>query len=178
MRRQVHRREAHPRFNKVLHYFEDPHHETVHHSHRLCCSTFVRVLFAVSRIAHEQDWKQLPGTGCFQLATERRRDGQRSGWRRSGRGKQTQRAEGHCRCQPQSAENITQWTLPEEIQRWIPGRSAKGYHPGPEHSDPEEGRNEMHGGTGVPAMLGGLSSLDPSELHHWDILTCLHWAVV
>lgn len=145
----------------ALHLLEDLHHEAVNHARHLRCSTLVGVLCTFSGIAHGQDRRQLLGAGYFGITAEWRRDRKRP-WRvRPGCCRQIQRTESHCRCRSEHVEGppgAAQRTvpLPEESWRQQPGRRAQRGQPGPEHPHPEEGHNEVHGGAGVPAMLGSL----------------------
>lgn len=141
------------------HQSEDRHHETDRHNRRLCCSAPVRALR--SWVARGKDWGQLLGTGHFCLSAEWRRARKQLCRRWAGYCRQNQRAEGdRCR-RPWNVERpagAAQWTvaLPEKSWGQQPGCGPQRYQPGPKYPHPQEGHNEVHGGTGVPAMLGGL----------------------
>ncbi len=145
----------------ALHLLEDLHHETVTHARHLRRSTLIWVLCTVSCFTHGQDWRRLLGAGYFRLAAEWRGGRKQPHWCRTARCRQTQRAKGNRRCRSESVEGpagAAQRTVRLQAQSWRQrrGHRAQRRWPGPEHPHPEEGHNEVHGGTGIQAMLGGL----------------------
>lgn len=156
-------RESKKRINEAnaLHLPEDLHHETVTHARHLCRSTLVWGLCTVSGVTHGQVWWQLFGAGSFRLAAEWRGDRKQPWQRRFGLYRQKQRPEGDRRRWAEPVEgpaSAEQRTFPLQTESWWqqPGQRAQRCPPGPEHTHPEEGYDEVYGGTGVPAMLGSL----------------------
>lgn len=146
------------------HLLEDLHHETVTHARHLRCSALIWVLCTVSGLTHGQDWWRLLGAGYFSLAAERWGVRKRLWRRRPGYCRQNQRAESnrHRRSEPvEGPARSARRTVPPQAESWRqqPGHRAQRCRPGPEHPHPEEGHNEVHGGTGVPAMLGSLGQI-------------------
>lgn len=146
----------------TVHLLEDLHHEAVAPVHHLCCSALFQVLRSDSGITHGQGWRRLLGAGCFYLPAER--------W---GHGKQPRRCRAVLHDQIQSSEGNRhrRWCKPvegpagaaqratplqAESRRKQPGRRAQRCWTGPDHTHPQEGHHEVHGGTSVSAMLGGV----------------------
>lgn len=167
----------------AVHLLEDLHHETVTHARHLRRSTFLWVLHTVNGVTHGQDWRQLLGAGYFHLSAERRGDGKRPRRGGSGYRGQNQGAEGNRRRWSKPVEGpalAPQWTVPLQKESWREQPGQRSQRPGPEHPHPEERHDEVHGGTGLPAMLGSLGQFAPivkSSKQRTTSFPSSHWAV-
>lgn len=138
---------------------EDHHYETNHHTRRLRHRPAVQGL--PGWFANWEGRGQLLWAGSASLFSGRRWAREQLCRRGAGDHWQNQDAEGHRGGRPSHVEGpaVTAQRAvapPEEGRRQQPGGGPPGHQPGPEHPHPQEGHHEVHGGSGVPTMLGGL----------------------